>query len=247
MAPYADLKSSARDAAEEGGISYGSISPLAVGSLLLALVSPLALYGPQVWIVPALGILAAIRAQRSICDSEGTLTGLWLARIALPLSVLFMTAGVVRSVADQYYLLHSADQITSVYFRDLRHSDPHRAMQWESTVSNRRPLDDLLWDYYRQDKGKAKQLQNWAEQPLNKTLLLLGERANYRLYQTLEVTSTDTQNSLLQIYAVTYDDGGKKKTFFIQVEMVRETDFGGPKHWRIRQVTGPIRPEEFKG
>jgi hypothetical protein len=246
MAPYADTKSSTRDVAEEGGISYGSISPLAVSSLLLALISPLALYGPQVWIVPVLGILAAIRAQRSIRDSEGTLTGMWMARLALPLGLLFLSAGVTRSVADHLYLLHSAEQVTTVYFRDLRHNDPHRAMQWESPVSGRRPLDGLLWEYYRDDKGKARQLRSFTEQPLIKTLLLLGQRADIRLYKTLELATTDSQNSLSQIFAVTFDEDGKKKTFFVQVDLVRETDFGGPRHWRIKGMAGPIRPMEYQ-
>jgi hypothetical protein len=246
MAPQADTDPSPRYTSDEDLLTYGSLSPLAVGSLLLALLSPVALYGPQVWIVPALGILAAFKSLGTIRKSEGILTGAWLARIAMPLCFLFLAAGIARASADRYYLLYGARQVTDAWIRDMRHSDPHRALQWQTAVAQRRPLDDLLWDYYRQDSSKERQLRYFTDQPLIKTLLLLGDKAEYRPYQSLELSSTETQDKMSQIFAVTFPgEDGKKKTMFIQLDLVRETDFGGPKHWRISQVLGPIHPQNL--
>ena len=118
----------------------------------------------QVWIVPALGMSRGAARGAMIRDSDGTLSGLWMARLALPLSLLFFSAAVARSVADRYYLLHTTTQLLRPIFAICGTAIRIGQSSGKLTVSNRRPMDGLLWDYFRQEDGKSRQVRNFVEQ-----------------------------------------------------------------------------------
>ena len=131
----------------------------------------------------------------------------------------------------------------------------------------RQPNDDLLWTYFRNDKESREDLLGFVENPTVRTLLALGERAEYRFYKTAAVGSEGTRGLVSYVYTVTYPDdeskGGKqqtgkkpdseeagnsqeggKRTFFMSVTMERNpTQKPGINPWRVADLQGGIDPE----
>jgi hypothetical protein len=75
-----------------------------------------------------------------------------------------------------------------------------------------------------------------------RTLLALGPRAQVRFYQTGDQTHTDDVDLVDQWYAVTYEEKGERKSFFVLVRMMRQKLSGGKAGWRIMQTEGGGRP-----
>jgi hypothetical protein len=89
-------------------------------------------------------------------------------------------------------------------------------------------------------------LEEYVASPVVRTLLELGSDAQVRYYEN-EMAQTDGRIDVVKdVYAVTYDDEGTKKTFLIQIEALRnlkpET---GPVDWVISNVDGGYRPKNW--
>lgn len=82
------------DADELG--QYRRVSVLSVASLIVALLSLFALAWPLLLILPAIALVLALFALGRIHASDGTLTGVTLARVALLLAVLTIVATITR-------------------------------------------------------------------------------------------------------------------------------------------------------
>src|SRR5665213_3097095 len=76
--------------------AYRAVSTLAVFSLLLGLLSSLALLDWPLAMVPLVGIAAGIVAWRRVREHDDTLTGIGLARAGVALSAAFWIAGWTR-------------------------------------------------------------------------------------------------------------------------------------------------------
>ena len=46
-----------------------------------------------------------------------------------------------------------------------------------------------------------------------------------------------------QLYAVTYEEEGERKSFFVAVQMSRTKLADGTADWRIAQANGGVKPE----
>jgi hypothetical protein len=73
--------------------TYRAVSSLAVVSLLLGLISVVAIFDWSMAVVPLAGVLASLRAWRSIVRRSDELTGKALAQTGLALSVIFWGGG----------------------------------------------------------------------------------------------------------------------------------------------------------
>ena len=81
-----------------GSQDYVSINPLAIGALLLGLISGLVVFTNVLFILPAAGVIFGIMAIRQINDSNGTQAGKTWAIVGIALSVL-IGGGVLASRA----------------------------------------------------------------------------------------------------------------------------------------------------
>jgi hypothetical protein len=225
------------------GADYRAISPASAGSLVLGLLSPLALVGSLLWVIPALGIALAIIALRAIRQSHGDITGTRSAYAGLALCTIFAAAGPVKTTYTTYYLAEASRPMAEAWFEFLRLGEPHKAFQLTLPETQRRALDDLLWNYYRSSKESREELEKFVASPVPRIVLEYGQKCQVRFYEINRVTTGPTNDTIELVYAVTYpDSAGAKKTFFALVTVVRLPVKSGEVFWRITGNIGGFRP-----
>ena len=106
----------------------------------------------------------------------------------------------------------------------------------------RLPLDDRLWAVYRDDLKLRQGLEGYVKVPLVRTLAALGTKARVRFYETVDQSATGQDEVVEQLFAVTYEEEGERKSFFVDVQMVRMKLSDGTADWRIIQTSGPVKP-----
>jgi hypothetical protein len=222
--------------------AYRALTSQSVVGLLLGLLSPLALLASAFWIVPALGVFFSVWALRRIKQDPQALTGQKLAWVGLFLSLLLAAAAPADWLTYRRTIRNEARQFTSAWMQFLVHNEPHKAHQLTVPPQNRQPIDDHLWNYYRNSQRSRRTLESYAKFPLVRTLLELGPRANVRFYETADQTQENNIDAIEEVYAVTYEDEGEKKSFFVVVTALRMKLADGAADWSIGETKIGERP-----
>lgn len=216
---------------------YRSVSRVAIFGLLLGIASPLAWLGPYAWSIPAVALVVSVVGLIRIGRPELGLTGRRAAIAGICLALICGIGAPTRYFGYRYLVQREGLQFTMQWFEHLRNGDIMYAHQMALPISQRRPVDDDLLEYYRLHPELASQLKSYSNYQIVRTLLELGDRANVRLYRRLGVSNYGTTEEMLDEFAVTYDDNGVKKTFFLYVLSERHYDaFRGRGQWRIADV-----------
>jgi len=228
---------------------YRSLSGWAVTGLIFGLLSPLALVDPLLWTVPIAGVFVCGRALWIIKQNAPEMAGRKLALTGLWLVVLSLTAAPADCLYYRWHMRDEARQTALFWFELLAKNRPEMAYQLTLTSQFRQPLDERLWAFY-QDADKFKWrtiLKNYVapakpdEPPrLVRTLLALGDSAQVRYLKTLDQLYIGSQEVLDQLYAVTFDDSGQKKTFFVSIRLVRECNSINHAFWIISESQGGV-------
>lgn len=215
------------------GAEYHAVSPLAVGSLVLGLLSPVALIAALLWIVPALAIGLACLAFRGFANSDGALTGRGTAFAGLALGLIFAAAGPVHSATTRYLLAEQARPICEAWFDFLRQGEPHKAHQLMQSALHRRALNDHLWGYYRDNPENREALEQFVATPVPRAVLEYGPKCQIRFIGTTSVATSSDSAVVELTYAVTYPAEAGKKTFFVTLIVERRAMQNGDIAWRI--------------
>jgi hypothetical protein len=231
------------DSQDEELSAYRAVAGLAVAGLIFGLLAPLALIDPTLWTVPALGMLLSVRALRRIRRSEPALAGRKLALAGLALSLLFLTAAPTDWLVHRWRVRNEATELAGLWFRCLTEDEPQKAYQLTLPSGGRQPLDHRLWAVYRDTPRLRQGLENYVKAPLVRTLLALGPKARVRFYETANQSRTGQEDVVEQLYAVTYEEEGERKSFFVAVQMSRTKLADGTADWRIARADGGVRPE----
>jgi hypothetical protein len=222
--------------------AYRPVAWDAVLGMLFGLASPLAFVGWFLWAVPAVGVLLNGRALGRFRRNPGTLTGRKMALLGLLLSLGFGCAAPSDWVVYRWTARREARRFAESFFRHLAQDEPQKAFQFLIPAPQRQPLDDRLWGVYNNDDKQRKGLENFVAMPVVRTLLALGPQASVRFYETAEQKQLDDNDEVTGLFAVTYDDAGEKKSFFVKVQMVRQPLPTGGTGWRIFAVEGGVKP-----
>jgi hypothetical protein len=222
--------------------NYRPLSVAAVVGLVLGLLSLVALLHPVLWLLPPLAVVVNLYALSGI-DQSGTRTGRGLAVAGLAVALLAGAAAPARVYSYEYLQRRDARQIAEQWFDSLRNGQPQVAHQLTLSPDVRAHGDQEIWSLYQQSESQRKNLRDYVASPVVRTLLELGPKAQVRYYDN-EMAQTDGRIDLVKdVYAVTYEDQGKPKSFFIQMELMRalkpET---GPVEWRVSSHDGGYRP-----
>jgi hypothetical protein len=223
--------------------AYHALAGQAVLGLIFALLAPLALVDPMLWSIPAAGVFLSGWAIRRIKNHAPELAGRKMALAGLTLSLLFAAAVPADWFAYRRMVGNEARQFAALWFKYLNRDDPQKAHQLTLAPQWRRPSDNSLWDFYRGAPRLREQLESYVKMPLVRTLLALGPRAEVRFYQTAGQARQNDNDLVEQLYAVTYEEGSERKSFFVLVRMLRSTLRGGGADWRITQTDGGYRPQ----
>jgi hypothetical protein len=222
---------------------YRALSVPAVAGLILGLLSVVALVDPLAWLVPLTGVVVSAVALRKIARAAPALTGRRAALAGLVLSVLFGTAAVADWTAYRALTRHEARQFALLWFELLAEREPKKAFQLTLSPRERHPADEGLTEFYREGPHWHRMLLDYVDRPLVRTLLALGPRAVVRYYETRWQQSEGDREKLYQVFAVTFDDGGQKKTFFVGLTLHRIKLESGPAVWQIADSDTGFKPE----
>lgn len=238
----ADSHSTALSEVPDEADEYQSIEPWTVIALLFALVSPVALVVPVLWLVPLSGIVASVVALVRL--SRERRPGRLGALVALALSVFFLAVPLAKVISAHVILSRQARPVADEFFALLRANEPQQALMLTFVPQVRRSGDDGLWLYYRSDNEMADRLRKFVSHPVIRTLLALGDQADIRFYSA---SGAANEGDLAQAdlwYTVTYtDENGRKKTFLVSVLMERKrNDSKTLTPWRVRDFAGGIDP-----
>ncbi len=222
---------------------YRAMSGWAVAALILGLLGPLALVDPWLSLFPLAGIVVAAVALVRIAALAPALTGRKTALAGLFLSILFASAAGADQVVFWRAVDAEARRFGEAWFAFLAADQPHKAHQLTLLPRYRQPLDDKLWEFYREGEPWHDELEGYVGRPAVRRLLALGDRARARYYAT-EGSGRDAHAIVVgQLFAVTYDDADRgTTTFFVRLAMQRLPLEHGQAAWRLMNVEGEVKP-----
>ena len=172
--------------------SIESLSGWAMMGLALGLLSPLALLDPVFWALPILSALVCGWALRAIKQNAPAMLGRKAALAGLWLAVFSLAAASGDWLYYRWRMRSEAEQVATFWFELLAKNRPEFAFQLTLPPTQRRPLDDRIWDFYNDSDKLSKSLEKYVspgkpEQPpqLVRTLLALGDSAQVRYVSTV--------------------------------------------------------------
>lgn len=221
---------------------YRAYSTLAVLGFFCGLASPLAFSSPVLYIFPVLGILACGWALHRIRLAAPELLGKTVAQIGLLLAIVCGVGAVTRDVSSRYVLQRDAWQFGQTFFEYLRRGEPEKSYLLSLDQVFRPPLndDEKMWREYELQSNHQQGLRAFLLSPEVRAVLELRDGALVRPYAMLKSVNSKTSDGrrstvLNLLYAVTYQEQGRKKSFFVtlQVERSKGTTFRLPYEWRL--------------
>jgi len=229
-------------------IEYQAVSTLAVVGLVVGFISAGATIWPLFWIVPPLGILLNLVAMARIAADPAALTGRKLALVGLVLSVFFAALVPTDRLASRRLLRREAQQFAAQWFDALRGDRPVEAFQLSVDPRYRRPLEHLRQQIRRAGSEDREGLEEYLDQEDVRCLLALGEKAQVKHYATENVSKSKEGEIVVDVYAVTFEDNGEKKTFFLRLGLQR---FRLPNQeaadWHVASSSGGYKPIALGG
>ena len=222
---------------------YRSLAGQAVLGLIFGLLAPLAMVDPMLWSIPVLGLCFSWWALRRIQSGDTGIAGRKMAITGLAFSLLFLAAAPADWLVYRWLVRNEARQFSALWFEYMTQDEPQKAFQLTTRPQTRRPLDDKLWAYYRNDPRQREKLESYVQDPTVRTLLALGPKAQVRFYQTASQERDGKSDLVAQWYAVTYEEKNERKSFFVRVRMLRSLFADGKAGWRILKTEGGGRPD----
>lgn len=229
---------------------FAAYRPLAIQAIvgfLFGLLSPLALVNTAFWLLPAIGLVFSWWGLRRIRRGEAATTGRRLARIGLVLSLLFLVAAPTDLLVYRRMVRKEAQQFCTLWFGYLAAGEPQYALQLTVPPQMRQPLDEDLWNFYRNDARAKMGLENYVKAPLVRTLLALGSsRAMVGFYETAGQSKWNNDDVVDSVFAVTFEEEGEKKSFFVSLKAARMKLADGTADWRLLATDGGVKPEGWE-
>jgi len=221
---------------------FQTVERWAVAGLILALVSPLAMLGSVYWLVPAVALLVNIVALVRL-NRDTTHFGRNAALAGLALSVFFAVAPLAQLAANYAILAPQAKPIADQWFKYMQENSPEKALMLKFAPDARQPFDENLWTFYRRDGSAKDDLVKFVNEPLARTLLALGTKADVRFFGISGVGSDGERALVAYDYSVTYPAPDGKQTFFVRITVERKpTKRPDVNPWRVYGYQGGIDP-----
>ena len=229
---------------------FRTLSGWAIAGLIMGLLSPLALLGPMLWVVPMAGLTINGWALWQIKKNAPALMGRKAALAGVWFSICFLVAGPSDWFYYRRLICAEARQVALLWFDLLAKNRPEMAFQLTLHIQNRRPLDERIWNFYKDSQKWREELKNYVapSKPgkpprLVRTLLALGDAAKVSYICTFGQFRTNTEEIARQLYAVTFVDSGEQKTFFVAIELAPIRMDNGHVAWRIISTQGGVNPD----
>ncbi len=219
--PQPESPSPLHEAPDRELAEYQALSGLAVVSMVLGGLSPLVLIDPIAVLLPMAAIAAGLAALVRIARNAPALTGRRLATAGVGLALVFLVAAPAEWLTYRWQIRREAVQFGSAWFDMLRDDQPQMALQLALEPGARRPLGAALAKQYRETPELRDALAAYVEKPAVRTLLALGRRAEVHFCSIEDEERLSDRDRIDPLYAVSYDQGGGKKSFFVLLHLTR--------------------------
>ncbi|MBX3415855.1 MAG: hypothetical protein KF708_24445 [Pirellulales bacterium] len=221
---------------------YRAINHWAVLTLILGLASALVLVHPILAILPVLTLVSGAVALRQISYYWPAYTGRWAALAGIWFALVFAIATPTRIFLWRYQMETEAIRFGDQFMRMLLDGRAIEAHQLTVAKNIRMPPDETMYDSYRADPARKEGVRAFVAEPAVHTLLALGPQATARLYEVESLYTNGDAAAAALLYAVTYDDRGTRRTFFVRLIDVRESHRSERAGWRVHRVFGDVYP-----
>lgn len=211
---------------------YTSLSSLAVLALVIAVLSVFAVLVPLLIVLPILGIILSVGAHLRIHASEGGLSGDWLVRTALFVSVVCVVAAPMRFFVRDTLYKRQADAV---------------ARQWVQLVSSGKTKEAFgllsggaIRSFYDHSPGAAADdtptpevlAHRLAEKPLCRKLAEASQHGGLKLVQRNVALGVRGPSPIAAIrYESAPRDSGEKLEF--SIDLIHLDSSPQPPSWRV--------------
>ena len=157
----------------------------------------------------------------------------------------FLASVPAQWFTTRWWLIRESDAVATEWFSYLLHGQPAQAERYKWSPAARPPVDSehALRKYYSSRPSLRKSLEAFIANPLVRTLLELDDRAQARFYLNESVKHGDARDVVTNVYAITFDDGATKKSFFVRIVLARTEDpTTGQPRWQVLDYIGPVKP-----
>lgn len=238
------------DAAETDA-AYSRMSVPAIVAFCFGLLSFLIFFSPWFGFLGALGFLFSLAAIVMIRRSEGSLHGRLFAQAGLVFSIVSLVAVTTLWPTYHYGVRREADRFFELWFQAMREGDIPFAKGLASPYWSRSRGEDpeKWWTDQYENRFTHRDIHNYVDNKLFRTMLALGKTAETSYYKTLSVESGDEKDTVVALYAVGYPGkDGKRETFFVRMKGERSFPDGDVKSagWSLSGYPEFVVPDEFK-
>lgn len=228
------------DSAEAELPEYRALSGLAVIGFLLGLASALAIVHVGLLFIGAAAVICSLVALARIAQLPSEISGRWLALAGIALALFWSAAGIARDLTQRRLLDLGSREFALQWFEYLKQGQPAKALEMGRPAGNRRPLGPELMDAFLSDEVEYESLQQFVGKPEVHALLALGDQAQVRHFACVDSSA----DFVSQVYAVTYDDHGHKKSFLVKMNLKRhEYPRHGVSAWQAASTDAPWTPQ----
>ena len=114
---------------------------------------------------------------------------------------------------------------------------PHRAFALTVPPRHRPPLysNEAVWDFYRTAPTYRRDLGVYIKDKLIRTMLALGDKAEVRYCGHAGIGRNEANDVVFPLYAVTFDDRGERKSFFVVLTVERIALTNGRGDWQLKR------------
>ncbi len=235
------------DLMEGADENYRALYPGALVCLALAVLSATAFLHP-VWVVLTVAAIAiGVFSLWAIARQPESWTGRNLALAGTLIALFCLAGGVTRQVTREKTILDGANATALEWFSYLAHDEPHKAFQLQVEPQKRLPLDGHLWKSYLDSPKLNDGLHQLVKNPPIQALLALGKNAKPRPYSLLAHRERRSGHELEELFVVTYEQEGKRRSFFLKMNLSRDADpVTGLIGWKVNSAMGPSLPDDMK-
>lgn len=226
--------------------AYRAISPLAVVSLILGLLTALSFADLGFLVAGALAVVAGLVADRAIRRKPDVLTGRGLAEAGIGLALIFGLAAITTTVVTNFLIRRQADAFARMYTETLKSGDMAKAVYYKTPHSIRAGKSPA--EVYRSLKDEAKdpmvhESEFGALEQITGRVKSKGARLEFvEIESTAYEGLTPLAAAVLEIHGPAED--GHPAEAFALLELRGEVS-GRTNHWFVGSIHYPYKLKSY--
>lgn len=222
---------------------YQALSALAVLGLLSGIAGLAAVLWAELWIIPVIGAVISLVALGRIARYSPALTGRMVAAVGLILSVFSAAAVPANRIGYQRLICREAQEFAAIWFESLRENEPVKAYQLTQDPRYRWPLAEFSQKCLDEESEYHESMIGYTGDKWVGKLLELGDKARDEHHSTVAHFQTSDGDSVVDTYAITYDEDGASKTAYVKLTLNRWVLPGTDQSdWQLKAVKA-VEPE----